>query len=477
MPSFADLLALVPSGAEPLDALSASAPPEPRSFLRAMVQRNRVREHAAFAVPRERVHAAWPKYKRRFGSAVALRATERGRRDARAEERAGGRAVWAAWQLGSIMSGPRGKAQGGVSAVLFLRAAEQLVSLAGGGEGARLLEMEIDYIKSGALPLLATCLCRLKEVRTVQGTDGRPARLYEAECVMVDFPANDLCSYGLATLVAAEDAANLPAGCVPFNDPALAALPPHPASPARGTGFYASSPVPQSVPPFLSALWNARTTVRLTNLIPEVVPNPMMSERDGFRGGFIWGTQFGAEPPTHPAPEDEPANVDPDTGGLARRAFTRAWQMLDLSRYRARPEGGRRLEDAEGITIVRLGTGSASDSRGGEVHRGFLFSLVDHICGDTNARLTGGGFTATIYFAFPAVPVLRVPEAGEDSYMVVRSRVISNQGRKSSVLGTAEAMHAEGPGRRGPEAARCVGLFVGPKGGGEGALGWRRVKL
>lgn len=112
--------------------------------------------------------------------------------------------------------------------------------------------------------------------------------------------------------------------------------------------------------------------------------------------------------------------------------------------------------------------------------------LTDHICGDTNARLSpnGGGFTATILFVYPVTP-LPAPTPSQpnlggssDEYLIIRARVINAEGRRSLTYGSAELMHPDGPHQPSSQVGcKCIGLFVGPKGGGYGGSAWRGVKL
>jgi hypothetical protein len=389
--SFESLLTSAGPAAQKIEELTAESPPDASDFFHSIVHRHRVRRYSSFLVDKKTVYQQWPAdYKRKFGSAVQLKC-QLGLRDSALEAELGKKASVHVMDIGSMMSGPRGRAQGGVSAVLLGKACEELLvlSLGSGRTPVRLLSLEVDYLVSGMLPLVAKTLARFLEVRRPAGV-----AVYSLEAVLVD-NAGTICSYGIASYVEVNDIGKLPKNAVPFLDPAFGPhRDPEPAQP-KPASYFASSKLPGSIPPFLKPLWTDKKTIQLTNLIPGIVPNPMMLERDGFRGGFIWGTQFGQESVRETGLVGPPAQVrggiDPDTTGISHRAFTRAFQLLDARSYYSTPEKERKVGMAEGVTIVELGKGCGGDSvvaeklgwkmeERKEVHTGFLFSVSSERC-------------------------------------------------------------------------------------------------
>lgn len=381
---FSALRASIPPNAVALESLSAASPPPNRDFdfFHSIIHRNRVKKYDSFIVAKQDADALWPNYKRKFGSAVSLN-TDRGAKNSDAEKAASQNAAIHVMDIGEMMSGPRGRAQGGVSAVLLGKISEELLVFTL-KQKVTLLSLEVDYIVSGMLPFSARTVARLLSIRS-HGT----INVYAIESVLLD-GSNTLCSYGIATFVASQEASLLPASAIPYNDPAFGPRDPGPSTSTHSKSYYASSNTPTSIPPFLKPLWTHNGFRPMANLIPGVVPNPMLFESDGFRGGFIWGTQFGTETarevgPDGPPPQLKP-RMEPDLAGLDKRAFTRAWQGVDARAYFAAPEAKRTNYLAGGVTVVKLGKGCGHDEavsekvvgckeKDNKVHTGFLFSV------------------------------------------------------------------------------------------------------
>lgn len=382
----------ISAGGRPIESLDCSNLPSSTDFFHSIVHRHRVRRYSSFIVPRQAVDSKWPKYSRKFGSAVNLKCDSLGELDVEATKRVGDTAAIHVLDIGDLMSGPRGRAQGGVSAVLIGKCTEELLVEALGTR-VSMLANEVDYVVSGMLPLVARTMARLLSIKLHSSKDGSSKKIpmYSVEAILVDNKGT-LCSYGISTFVAGSDLHNLPNASIPYFDPAFGPSTEHsvPHS-AKSPAFYTPANQPDSVPTYMKPLWNDRNVRHLTNLIPDIVPNPMMFEKDGNRGTFIWGTQFGTEGRHVVGHDGPPSQLTPggetDTSGLSHRAFTRAFQLLDTRKYYATPEKERKLAMVEGVTTVLLGKGCEHDTvvadrklgnkeKGEkEIHTGFLFSV------------------------------------------------------------------------------------------------------